>query len=280
MRTVTTGQISQAVAKLCIRANTVLRSDVWQALKKAYEVETVARAKQALDNIIENARIARKKGLAICQDTGIAIVFMEIGQDVHITGGNLLSAVNQGVRQGYKKGFFRSSLVSDPFIRKNTGDNTPAVLHVKIVRGKSIKIHLMPKGFGCENVSRVKMFRPTQSEDEIIDFVVKTALEAGPNACPPFVLGVGLGGTMDKATSLAKEALLKPLNKEHSQKHIASFEKKILARLNKLGPGVQGFGGCNTCLGVNVLAYPTHIAGLPCAVNVSCHALRNASCVI
>lgn len=280
MRTISAGQISQAVAELCIKANTILRPDVMWALKKAYKAETVTLARRALANIIENARIARTKGLAICQDTGMAVVFIELGQEVHITGGDLTTAVNRGVRQGYKKGFFRKSVVLDPLVRKNTRDNTPAVLHLNLVRGEKIKIHLMPKGFGCENASQVKMFRPTQTEDEIVDFVVETAIKAGPNACPPFVLGVGMGGTMDVATSLAKESLLRPIDKRHPQRHIACLEKKILSCLNKSGLGAQGFGGRNTCLGVNILTYATHIAGLPCAVNISCHALRSATRVI
>ena len=214
------------------------------------------------------------------QDTGMAVLFIELGQDVNIKGNGLTRALNKGVRQGYKKGHLRSSVVSDPLIRNNTGDNTPAIVHIDIVKGSKIKIYLMPKGFGCENVSEIKMFKPTQSEDDIIDYVVTTAAQAGPNACPPFFLGIGLGGTIDKAAFLAKKALLRPVDKPNNQKHIAVLEKKILTELNKTGPGVQGFGGQYTCLGVNILTYATHIAGLPCALNINCHALRSARCVI
>ena len=280
MRTIKTDKITQAVAELCIKANTVLRPDVARALKKAYEREEVSLAKRTLGNLIENAKLARKKGLAVCQDTGMAVLFIELGQDVKIKGNDLTRALNKGVRQGYKKGHLRSSVVSDPLIRNNTGDNTPAIVHIDIVKGSKIKIHLMPKGFGCENVSEIKMFKPTQAEDDIIDYVVTTAAQAGPNACPPFFLGIGLGGTIDKAAFLAKKALLRPVDKPNNQKHIAVLEKKILTELNKIGPGVQGFGGQYTCLGVNILTYATHIAGLPCALNINCHALRSARCVI
>jgi len=280
MRTIKAEEISRAIAGLCIKANTVLRPDVMKALQKAWKTETAGLAKNTLANLIENARFAQEKGLAICQDTGMATVFIELGQDVHITGGNLTVAVNRGVRQGYKKGFLRKSVVSDPLIRKNSGDNTPAVVHVDIVRGNKIKIDFLPKGFGCENVSGIKMLKPTQSEDDIADFVIQAAVEAGPNACPPFVLGVGIGGTIDMAALLAKKALFRPLDRPGKEKHIAALEKKILDKLNKTGSGVQGFGGRHTCLGVNILTYPTHIAGLPCALNISCHALRSASCVI
>ena len=280
MRTIKTDKITQAVAELCIKANTALRPDVAQALKKAYEREEVSLARRTLGNLIENAKLARKKGLAVCQDTGMAVLFIELGQDVNIKGNDLTRALNKGVRQGYKKGHLRGSVVSDPLIRNNTGDNTPAIVHIDIVKGSKIKIYLMPKGFGCENVSEIKMFKPTQSEDDIIDYVVRTAARVGPNACPPFFLGIGLGGTIDKAAFLAKKALLRPIDKPNNKKHISVLEKKILTKLNKIGPGVQGFGGQHTCLGVNILTYATHIAGLPCALNINCHALRSAKCVI
>ncbi|MCK4249077.1 MAG: fumarate hydratase [Candidatus Omnitrophica bacterium] len=280
MRTIKTDKITQAVAELCIKANTALRPDVAQALKKAYEREEVSLARRTLGNLIENAKLARKKGLAVCQDTGMAVLFIELGQDVNIKGNDLTRALNKGVRQGYKKGHLRGSVVADPLIRNNTGDNTPAIVHIDIVKGSKIKIYLMPKGFGCENVSEIKMFKPTQSEDDIIDYVVRTAARVGPNACPPFFLGIGLGGTIDKAAFLAKKALLRPIDKPNNKKHISVLEKKILTKLNKIGPGVQGFGGQHTCLGVNILTYATHIAGLPCALNINCHALRSAKCVI
>ncbi|MDP3789329.1 MAG: fumarate hydratase [Candidatus Omnitrophota bacterium] len=276
MRKISAGAITELVSKLCIEANTRLRSDIRRAIASALRKETAGRAKKLLQMLLDNADLALKEHIAICQDTGMAAVFAEIGQDVHITGGSLEAAVNEGVRRGYKEGYFRKSVVASPLSRENTGTNTPAILHTEIVPGNSFNIWVMAKGFGSENKSAIKMFNPTASEDEIIDFIISVTKEAGPDACPPFVVGVGIGGTFDHAAHLAKRSLLREIDKENKDPKLAALEKKLLEKLNKLGTGPMGLGGKTTALGVTILSTATHIAGLPVAVNISCHATRSA----
>lgn len=276
MRTIKAKNISKLISKLCIEANTMLRSDIRRAISSALRKEGSVRAKKFLQMLIDNADYALKERIAICQDTGMAAVFAEIGQEVHITGGSLKAAVNEGVRRGYEEGYFRKSVVPSPLSRKNTGTNTPAILYTDIAPGSSFKIWVMAKGFGSENKSAIKMFNPTASEDEIIDFIVSVAKEAGPDACPPFVLGIGMGGTFDHAAHLAKKSLLCGINKKNKDPKLAAFEERLLEKLNKLNIGPMGLGGKTTVLGVSVLSAATHIAGLPVAVNISCHATRSA----
>lgn len=276
MRKVSAGAITELVSKLCVKANTGLRSDIRRAISSALKKENNCRAKKLLQMLLDNADSALKERIAICQDTGMAAVFAEIGQDVHIIGGSLRTAVTAGVRRGYKEGYFRKSVVASPLSRKNTGTNTPAILHTDIVPGNSFKIWVMAKGFGSENKSAIKMFNPTASEDEVIDFIVNVAREAGPEACPPFVVGIGIGGTFDYAAHLAKKSLLREIDKKNKDPELAGLEKKLLKKLNKLGMGPMGLGGKTTALGVSVLSAATHIAGLPVAVNISCHATRSA----
>lgn len=274
MREITIGRIRDAVADLAQRANFVLREDVADALKSALARETDKRARKILKAIINNAEIAKKEKLAICQDTGLPVVFGEIGQDARIAGGSLLKAINQGIELGYAQGSLRRSIVKDPIARGGSGW-TPAIIHTEIVQGDKIKLSLLPKGFGCENKSQTRMFKPTASIDEIKEFILETVEKAGPDACPPFVLGVGIGGTADYAALLAKKALLKSI--VHSPRStVYRLEKELLKEINNLNIGPMGLGGKTTCLGVNILSYPTHIAGLPVAVNISCHALRLA----
>lgn len=277
MRTVEAKAITAAVAKLCIDANYYLSPDVYDALVAGKEKEESPLAKEVLGQLVDNACIARNESMPICQDTGMAVVFMEIGQDVHITGGDLAAAVNAGVVQGYKDGYLRKSVVNDPmFIRKNTGDNTPAILHLSIVPGDKIKITIAPKGFGSENMSAVKMLTPSAGVAGVKKFVTDTVAAAGSNPCPPIVVGVGIGGTFEKAAFLAKKALLRPINKHNADPMYAKLEEELLELVNKTGVGPQGLGGTVTALGVNVEYYPTHIAGMPVAININCHATRHA----
>lgn len=270
MKIISANKIKDAVSELCIRANLVLRKDVLSRLKAAYSRETKRRAKDILRAIITNAYIAEKEKLAICQDTGLPTVFLEIGQGVKISG-DLKKAVNKGVEEGYRRGYLRDSIISDPLSRGKPG-HSPAVIHTEIARGNRLKITVLPKGFGCENKTQLKMFNPTVKVGEIEKFIVDTVESSGPDACPPYVVGVGIGGTADFAMFLAKKALLKPLRRRFSE-----LEKDLLKKINKLNIGPMGLGGRATCLGVNIQAYPTHIAGLPVAVNISCHALRSAT---
>ena len=270
MRKINSKIIEKAVAQLCIKANTVLRLDVLTALKKAYSLEKKPRAKDALAAIIANARIARKESLAICQDTGLPCVFVEIGQDVKVVG-DLKKAINNGVETGYKKGFLRNSIVRDVFLRNNPGYK-PAVIHFDVVAGNKLKLTVLPKGFGCENKSQLSMLLPTAGAEEVKQFVVDCIKAAGPDACPPYIVGVGIGATAEYVCFLAKKALLKKVTRRFSK-----FEKDLLVEINKLNIGVMGFGGKATCLGVNILTHPTHIAGMPVAVSISCHALRSAT---
>lgn len=280
MRKIYVKRIRTAVAGLAAEANFVLRRDILAALKKACAREKNAKSKKVLRILVDNAAIARKDRIAICQDTGIAEVFIDIGQQVALIGGNLSKAVNDGIRDAYRRCYLRKSVVSDPFLRKNTGDNTPAVIHEKIVPGNKVRITVMPKGFGSENKTRTRMFVPTASQKDIAEFIVKAVKDAGADACPPYVVGVGIGGTLDKACLLAKEALMRPIDRRNTKKHLGALETQLLGRINALKIGPMGFGGKATCLGVNIEAYPTHIAGLPVCVSISCHATRSATAVI
>jgi len=280
MRHVKASIISDLISALCIWANIKLRPDIRKAIKNAAKKEKNQRAKIALKLLLENADVASVEKIPICQDTGLAVVFMEIGQEAQIVGGSLRKAVDEGVKEGYAIGYLRKSVVRSPIIRKNTNTNTPAILHTTIVPGDKIRIWVMPKGFGSENKSSINMLNPADGERGIIDFVIEAVKKAGPEACPPFVLGIGIGGTFDYAAHLAKKALLKRIDRKNPDKKISSLEKKILNEVNNLGIGPMGFGGKTTVLGVNILSHATHIAGLPVAVNVNCHATRSAYGVI
>lgn len=275
MREIHISEIISTVRDLCIESNYYLSRDVKEALCKAKENETWPLAENVLDQIILNSDIAKKEDMPICQDTGMACVFVEVGQEVHIVGGLLQDAINEGVRKGYDEGFLRKSVVKDPINRVNTKDNTPAIIYYDIVPGDKIKVTVAPKGFGSENMSRIKMLKPSDGLQGVKDFIIETVKLAGPNPCPPIVIGVGIGGTFDKAAYLAKKALIRPLNKRNNEKFYSDLEEELLETINKLGIGPQGFGGKTTALGLNIETYPTHIAGLPVAVNINCHATRH-----
>lgn len=279
MRVIDAQRITETVRKLCIEANCHLGQDIQQRLDDMYAQETWPQAKEILARIIENYQIADKENVPVCQDTGMACVFMKIGQDVHIDG-DLTEAVNEGVRQGYTQGYLRKSVVGDPLERVNTGDNTPAMLYVDLVPGENIEITVAPKGFGSENMSQIKMLRPSDGIQGVKDFVLRVVEEAGPNPCPPIVVGVGIGGTFDKAAYLAKKALLRDVDTPNEKPFYAQLEKDLLQGINQLGIGPQGFGGKTTALAVNVEVYPTHIAGLPVAVNINCHVTRHKTEVL
>ena len=280
MREIQCSKITEVIRKLCIEANEHLPEDVKCAIKTARKEEDGEIAKGILDNIIENYEIADRENVPICQDTGMAVVFMEIGQDVHITGGDLTECVNEGVRQGYTDGYLRKSVVKDPIRRGNTGDNTPAILYTEIVPGEQIKITVGPKGFGSENMSRIMMFKPSAGLEGIKDFIIETVKFAGPNPCPPMVVGVGIGGTFYRCALLAKEALRRPLGSSNKDPFYADLEKELLLKINSLGIGPQGLGGRTTAIGLNIETFPTHIAGMPCAVNINCHVTRHKTEVI
>ena len=280
MREIEAKQITEVVARLCVKANEYLPENVKCAIKKCREKEDWDTAKGVLDQIIENFEIAEETQVPICQDTGMACVFLEIGQDVHIVGGDLTEAVNEGVRQGYKEGYLRKSVVADPIRRGNTGDNTPAMIYTEIVPGEYIKITMGPKGFGSENMSAIRMLKPSAGLQGIKDFIIETVEAAGPNPCPPMVVGVGIGGTFDKAALLAKKALMRPLDSSNPDPYYADLEVELLEKINELGIGPQGFGGRTTAIGLNIETMPTHIAGMPCAVNINCHVTRHQTEVI
>lgn len=280
MRNISVNEITTVIRKLCIEACTELPFDVRKALDKGLSEEKNPVASDVLNTIIENYKIAEKDHVPICQDTGMACVFLEIGQDVHFTDGLLTDAVNEGVRQGYTDGYLRKSVVKDPVRRGNTGDNTPAMIYEKIVPGDQVKISIAPKGFGSENMSAIRMLKPAQGLQGIKDFVIETVKKAGPNPCPPIVVGVGIGGTFDKCALLAKKALLRPVDSENPDPFYAQIEKELLEDINKLNIGPQGFGGKTTALGLNIETLPTHIAGLPVAVNINCHVTRHVTEVI
>ena len=279
MRELDAARITEVVARLCIEANRHLPQDVKNCISCAREKEQWAPAQEILDRIKENYEIADRDEMAICQDTGMACVFLEIGQDVHING-NIADAVNAGVKKGYGEGFLRKSVVRDPLDRVNTGDNTPAMLYTDIVPGDQVKVTVAPKGFGSENMSQLKMLKPSDGLQGVKDFVVKVVEEAGPNPCPPIVVGVGVGGTFDKAALLAKKAIIRSAEECNPNPFYAELEAELLEKVNALGIGPQGFGGKTTALAVNIEYLPTHIAGLPVAVNLNCHVTRHKSEVL
>ena len=277
MRELEVSRIRDTVAQLCIAANTHLPEDVKTAIRRFQEKEDWAIAQGVLDQIVENFTIADREHVPICQDTGMACVFLEVGQEVHFVGGSLYDAVHEGVRRGYGEGYLRKSVVRDPIRRGNTGDNTPAMIHTDIVPGDRVRITVGPKGFGSENMSAVKMLKPSDGLEGVRKFVLDTVEHAGSNPCPPMVVGVGIGGTFEKAAFLAKKALMRPLDIRNSDPFYAELEAELLDGINALGIGPQGFGGMTTALGLNIEVLPTHIAGLPCAVNIGCHATRHAT---
>lgn len=280
MREIQVSQITDVIERLCIEANEHLPGDVKDAIQTCRACEDWDIAQGVLDQIIENYEIADQQNVPICQDTGMACVFLEIGQDVHIAGGDLTDAVNEGVRRGYDKGYLRKSVVGDPVRRGNTGDNTPAMIYTEIVPGDQLKITVGPKGFGSENMSMIRMFKPSAGLQGIKDFILEVVETAGPNPCPPMVVGVGIGGTFDKAALLAKKALMRPIDSAHEDPYYAELEVEMLEKVNQLGIGPQGFGGRTTAIGLNIETLPTHIAGMPCAVNINCHVTRHKSEVI
>ena len=280
IRCVNSCEITETVAKLCIEANINASEEIRSLLEEAVKKEDKDVSRFALEKLLENLDDAKTFQLPICQDTGMAIVFADVGQNVHITGGTLENAINRGVLEGYKNGCLRASIVRDPFERINTGDNTPAVIHTRIVEGDRISIAVAPKGFGSENMSRIKMFEPSASQADVVDFIVETVVQAGGNPCPPVIVGVGIGGSFEYSAEMSKRALLKPLNKPHADHYYADMEKCCLDKINQTGIGPQGFGGAVTALAVLIETYPTHIAGLPVAVNMCCHVLRHKASVI
>lgn len=280
MREIEVNEIIDAVRELCIKANCVLNDDVYNALEAAKSTEKSPIGKEILCQLTDNADIAKNENVPICQDTGMAIVFVELGQEVHIKGGLLTDAINEGVRRGYRDGYLRKSVVSDPFIRENTKDNTPAIIHYDIVEGDKIKIIVAPKGFGSENMSKIYMLKPSAGIEGAKDAIVQAVDEAGPNPCPPMVVGVGVGGNFEMAALLAKKALLRPIGSHSDKPHLREMEEELLQRMNSLGIGPQGLGGVTTVLGVNVESFPTHIAGMPIAVNISCHVTRHAEVIL
>ena len=277
MRELNAAAITDAVARMCVRANTVLPEDVKSAILAARQAEDWPVARDVLDRIIENYSIGR--GIPICQDTGMACVFLKVGQEVHITG-DLAAAVDEGVRRGYTEGYLRKSVVRDPLDRVNTGDNTPAMVYTELVPGDRVEITVAPKGFGSENMSRIAMLKPSDGLEGVKRFIVDAVEQAGPNPCPPIVVGVGIGGTFDKCALLAKQALLRPLGSHNDNPFYAALEDELLEKINSLGIGPQGFGGRTTALAVNIETLPTHIAGLPCAVNINCHVTRHVKEVL
>ena len=280
MKTINLNEIIKTVKELSIEANYYLPNDVKEAIEKAEKNEKWPIANNILNKILENSQIASAEKMPICQDTGMACVFIDIGQDVHITGGSLEEAINEGVRQGYAEGFLRKSVVKDPLHRVNTNDNTPALIYYNMVPGDKVKITVAPKGFGSENMSRIAMLKPSDGLEGVKNFVLETVRMAGPNPCPPIVIGIGIGGSFDKAAYLAKKALIRPVNENNTDEFYGNLEKELLEEVNKIGIGPQGFGGKTTALALNIETYPTHIAGLPVAVNINCHATRHKERVL
>ncbi|HJD30010.1 MAG TPA: fumarate hydratase [Candidatus Blautia avicola] len=275
VRDVNTRLLTENIKEMCIQANHYLAPDMEKAMREAYEKESKPLAKQILGQLLENLDIAGKDMIPICQDTGMAVVFLKIGQDVHFEGGSIEEAVNEGVRQGYEEGYLRKSVVGDPLLRVNTKDNTPAVIHYEIVPGDQVEITLAPKGFGSENMSKIWMLKPADGAEGVKDAIINTVKEAGPNACPPVVVGVGIGGTFEKAAILAKKALTREIGVHSPLSHIREMEEELLAKINEIGLGPAGLGGDTTALAVNINTYATHIAGLPVAVNMCCHVNRH-----
>lgn len=280
MRTVQVSEITENIKEMCIEANHIVTPDMEQALDHAVEKEQAPLGKQVLGQLQDNLRIAKEDTIPICQDTGMAVVFLEAGQEVHFEGGVLEDAVNEGIRQGYQEGYLRKSVVGDPLLRVNTGDNTPGIIHYSIVPGELVKITVAPKGFGSENMSRIFMLKPADGMEGVKNAVLTAVRDAGPNACPPMVVGVGIGGTFEKCALLAKQALTRPLDIRSHIPYIKEMEEELLEKVNKSGIGPGGLGGTTTALGVNINVYPTHIAGLPVAVNICCHVNRHSVRVI
>ncbi len=280
MRKINAQKITEVVKRLCMEANYYLGDDVVKALKKAQRIEESPIGKEIIKEILANSSIARQEKLPICQDTGFVVVFLELGQKINITGGELYEAINEGVRQGYRSGFLRKSIVKDPLKRKNTGDNTPAVIHTEIVAGDKLKIIVAPKGCGSENMSEIKMMAPGDEIQGVEDFVVDRVNRSGGNPCPPIIVGVGIGGTFEKCAQLAKQALLRTIGLRNPDSFYADLEKRLLEKINNLGIGPMGLGGRITALDVFVETYPCHIAGLPVAVNIQCHAARHKEAVV
>lgn len=275
MREISSSQITQAIKEMCIEANKILPTDLVSCISCGYDNEEKELPKSVMGDLLKNLECAKELNIPICQDTGMAVVFAEIGQDVHIVDGGFEDAVNEGVRQGYTEGLLRKSVVADPLERINTNDNTPAIIHTRIVDGDKITLTVAPKGFGSENMSRIKMFTPSATREDIIDFVVDTVKIAGGNPCPPIVLGIGIGGDFEQCAILAKKALCRPVSERNQKELYANMENEMLEKVNETGVGPQGFGGKTTALAVNIETAPTHIAGLPVAVNVGCHVTRH-----
>lgn len=281
MREVSVNTIRDIVKELCIEANYYISDDIKEELINYNNKEKFEIAKEVLSKIIENDDIAKREDMPICQDTGMSCIFLDVGQDVHFVDGSLEEAINEGVRRGYKDGYLRKSIVKDPVLNRiNTNDNTPAIIYYNIVDGDKVKITVSPKGFGSENMSKIAMLKPSDGIEGVKKFILKTVEEAGPNPCPPMVVGVGIGGTFDKVALLAKKALLRPINEKNKNEDYAKLEEELLKDINSLGIGPQGFGGLTTALGINIETYPTHIAGMPVAVNISCHVTRHKERVI
>jgi len=279
IREIAAAEITQTVKRLCIEANTILGRDVVEGFEKGYREEASPAGRSVIQQLQENAKIAEKEGIPLCQDTGLVVVFVELGQEVHVTDGGLNEAIHEGVRQGYREGYLRASSV-DPLTRKNFGDNTPAIIHVEVTPGDQLKLHLAPKGFGSENMSRVVLFPPSAGIEGVKDFIVQRVAESGPNPCPPLLVGVGIGGTFEQAALIAKKSLLRPIGQRHQDPDVARLEEEILEAVNRLGIGPQGLGGTITALDVHVETYPTHIASLPVAVNIQCHCARHKEAVL
>ena len=280
MREVNVDKVTENIKEMCIEANHFLTDDMKKVFKNAVVSEESPLGKQVLNQLNENLDIAAKDMIPICQDTGMAVVFINVGQDVHFTNGNITDAINEGVRQGYVDGYLRKSVVNDPIIRENTKDNTPAVIHYNIVPGDKVDITVAPKGFGSENMSRIFMLKPADGIEGVKEAILTAVKDAGPNACPPMVVGVGIGGTFEKCAYLAKKALTRDLNEESPVEYVRDLEKEMLEKINKLGIGPGGLGGTQTALAINIETYPTHIAGLPVAVNICCHVNRHSHRVI
>lgn len=280
MRVIKYDDIVARTKALCLDANRHLPADVFGALQRAQEQEVSPLGKNVLDTILENAEIARTKSMALCQDTGMVVVFAEVGQDARIEGGLLTDAIDEGVRQAYDEGYLRKSVVGDPLERVNTGDNTPAVVHVSLVAGDQLRLTVAPKGFGSENMSALRMLKPAEGVQGVKDFIVETVTKAGGNPCPPIIIGVGIGGTFEKAALIAKRSVLREIGSKHPKPHLAQLEEELLELVNKTGVGPQGFGGTQTALAVFVDTYPTHIAGLPVAVNINCHVARHVEAIL
>ncbi|MFA8437857.1 fumarate hydratase [Pueribacillus sp. YX66] len=280
MREIHFDEIVEKVAQLCIKSNYELGEDVMQAFRSALKSEKSEMGKDIINQLIENANIAKHDQVPMCQDTGTAVFIVELGQDCHIIGGQLKAAINKGVKKGYGEGYLRNSIVHDPLNRKNTGDNTPAIIHIEMVEGDQLALHMTAKGGGAENMSALKMLKPSDGIDGVKDYIIDIVKEAGPNACPPLVVGVGIGGNFERCAYLAKRSLFRPLGERHQERHIAELEAELIRTINRLGIGPQGMGGSTTALDVKIEAEPCHIAALPVAVNLNCHASRHKTAVL